>query len=254
MLVEINLLPRKEPRKYGFAAVMAVLAGLFLIAAVYYIWQVKSTNTNLKAVNKELAVSEKIIENRSKQAAKKNNSNSIDNLKKAIGWVQSSKILTVPVLDEFTSLLPERGFILSYQSETTANTVQLKVQFDTGREAAYYLSRLNQSEIVKKASISSLTVSGSVSSPTSASSTESGIISNQAQTGNAGSSAQSLQSNNESNAGGKNDATDTLSAHSSLSDNQDLPRYTGKFTIILNLNEIKKMEHEHPATEGAAGS
>ncbi|XJZ26373.1 PilN domain-containing protein [Bacillota bacterium Lsc_1132] len=263
MLVEINLLPRKEPRKFGFLAALAIFTSLFLVTAALYFWQIHSTNQQLKTVNKQIAITSKIAENQIKQSQLRESSNSVNSLKSSINWIQASKIETVPILDELTSLLPERGFILSYQSETESETVQLTVQFDTANDAAYYLNRLNHSKMVTEASISSVN-SNAISNETtvnmnnSAAASVTGGNSSDQSTATGNNGDQSANLNNENNPAGINAAVstekNTPQADSSRSNKQELPRYTAQFTIKLNYDGIKKLENKNQATEGVAGS
>jgi type IV pilus assembly protein PilN len=62
---------------------------------------------------------------------------------------------TVPILRELSSLIPERGFFKAY-SYNDAGEQTLTVQFDTNREAAYYLGRLKNSFYFTEADLNSL--------------------------------------------------------------------------------------------------
>ncbi len=253
MLVEINLLPRKEPRKFGFLAALLIIAAIFLLIAALYFWQIHATNQQIQEINNQIALLDKGIETKTAQSKQNKPTNSADRLKKSIDWVEASRIKMVPILDELTSLLPDRGFILSYQSETNSQSVQLTVQFDTANDAAYYLNRLNKSNMVTEASISALnsnqvSTDSSTNSNSSATAPGTGINSQiQANTGNIAT---------ENNSAGINaaagDVKNSPQADSSSLNNQGLPRYLAQFTIKLNQKEIKKIENKK--AEGVAGS
>ncbi len=256
MLVEINLLPKKEPRKFGFLAALLIFAVLFLSIAAIYLWQIHSTNQQLEKANKQLALLAKVIETKTTQSRQNKTPNYGNRLKNSINWVESSKIEMVPVLDELTSLLPERGFILSFQSETESDTVKLSVQFDTANDAAYYLNRLNQSKMVAEASIGTIS-SNPASTETPANSnflaTVPGLGTNsQVQTGSSGNLT------NGNNSAGINDPTGAVNGpaqvDSDSANTQGLPRSLVQFTIKLNREEIKKIETKSNQAEGAAGS
>lgn len=267
MLVEINLLPQKEPRKYGFLAVLAIFTSLFFIVAVIYFWQVHLASTQLQTITKQISTTNKIVTSQNKQTKQLESSNSVSNLKNSINWVSSSRINTVPVLNELTSLLPERGFILSYQSEVESETVQLNVQFDTANDAAYYLNRLNHSKMVSESTIDSLNSSASTNSSSKSTNTSGAVTSSSsavnslAQSSAAGTTAsQSFTSNNENystgthTAVGAEQSTTQSNTTTSTLDKQELPRYAGQFTIKLNQAEIKKIENKGHPTEGVTGS
>ncbi|MGG5254892.1 PilN domain-containing protein [Neobacillus sp. SM06] len=254
MLVEINLLPKKEPRKFGFFAAMLIFAVVFLSIAAIYFWQIHSTNQQLEKTNKQLALLDKVIETKTIQSSQNKTPNSVNRLKKSIDWVESSKMETVPVLDELTSLLPERGFILSYQSETESDTVKLSVQFDTANDAAYYLNRLNQSKMVAEASIGTIS-SNPASTDGSATSNSSATMPGLGTNSQVQTSSGNLTNGN--NSAGIKDVAGAVNGLApvdpSSSNTQGIPRSLAQFTIKLNREEIKKIENNNNQAEGAAG-
>ena len=61
----------------------------------------------------------------------------------------------MPILDEVTKLLPERGYVLEYD-QVDVKTVNIKIQFDTKREAAYYLTRMIDSSYFEQVMLQKL--------------------------------------------------------------------------------------------------
>lgn len=157
MLVEINLLPQKERRKKVFVVTLSgLLAALILISGVY-IWQILSTKSDIEAIENQLTMLEKATQlaeesNNQKPAS----SVSVSLLKSAVEWAESYPLQTVPVMQHLTSLLPERGFIQTF-GYSESGVITLTVQFDSAREAAYFLDSLNASEWLEEASMTSLT-------------------------------------------------------------------------------------------------
>ncbi|WP_237146580.1 fimbrial assembly protein [Planococcus halocryophilus] len=76
-------------------------------------------------------------------------------LKATVDWAEGYQFDTVPLLKELVSILPARGFFDSF-SYTGLDQAILSVQFDTAREAAYYLAQLKTSELIESATLDSV--------------------------------------------------------------------------------------------------
>ncbi|TDL77349.1 hypothetical protein E2R56_04020 [Rhodococcus qingshengii] len=156
MLVEINLLPQKEPRKKSFFILVAALAVIFLSLGTFYILQIQSTKSDIANLDTQIKMTKDLAAIEEKNANKNESEMSITLLKGAVEWANSYPIKTIPVMQHLTGLLPERGFIQTF-GYTEAGTVTISVQFDSAREAAYFLDNLNESEWIDDANLSSLT-------------------------------------------------------------------------------------------------
>jgi Tfp pilus assembly protein PilN len=156
MLVEINLLPQKEPRKKSFFIIVAALAVIFLSLGTYYILQIQSTKSDIANLDTQIKMTKDLAAIGEKSANKNESQMSITLLKGAVEWANSYPIKTIPVMQHLTGLLPERGFIQTF-GYTEAGTVTISVQFDSAREAAFFLDNLNESEWIADANLSSLT-------------------------------------------------------------------------------------------------
>lgn len=156
MLVEINLLPKKERGKKGLVIMLVSFVAVLLIVGGAYFWQIQLVKSDIAAVDSQIGTTKKLAEIEQKNAGKNAATLSITVLKNAVEWAESYPIQTVPVMQHLTALLPERGFIQSF-GYTEAGTVTLSVQFDSSREAAYFLDNLNESDWIDEASLSSLT-------------------------------------------------------------------------------------------------
>jgi type IV pilus assembly protein PilN len=155
MLIDINLLPKKEKKNFSLSIMIALLISVFIIGtsvSLYYGSNLKNEaeqlSTKIQQVNESLSLEQEQVE-------KVEATNSIVELKKAVEWAENYPIKSVPVLQHLTSLLPERGFIQNY-AYSEEGTVQLTVQFDTSREAAHFLNWLTNSDWVSEANILSL--------------------------------------------------------------------------------------------------
>jgi Tfp pilus assembly protein PilN len=274
MLVEINLLPQKEPKKYSFIIMLAGLLVLFILIGGYYFWKTQTINDEMTSLDHQIAMTKKIAEKEQQNSETAASSNSVNQLKSAIEWASDYPLQTVPVMQQLTSLLPERGFIQSF-AYTEAGTVTLTVQFDSAREAAYFLDSLHESKWIEDASLNSLSTTQSESETTAASttaasnstatSTNTTTSANQTTPGTTtvdsqnnptavGTTNQTTQSNTTTTT---NQTTVTTAATSSTtkSPTNYLPRYTGQFEIKFNKEEIKKSTKKSKKDgEGVKGS
>ncbi|MBT2697897.1 PilN domain-containing protein [Bacillus sp. ISL-40] len=163
MLVEINLLPQKEPKKIGFIITLSCLVVLFVLVGSYYLWQTNSTKSEIASLDRQITMTKKIADKENKSTETVETTSSVSQLKTAIEWANDYPIQTIPVMRHLTSLLPERGFIQSF-AYTEAGTISLTVQFDSAREAAYFLDNLNESKWIEEASLSSLAAASTAES------------------------------------------------------------------------------------------
>jgi type IV pilus assembly protein PilN len=156
MLVDINLLPKKERKNISLIFIVTVLSSIMVIGSIYLFLNGNSLEKQMNLLDEKiLQVNQKLQVEQEKLASTAEETTSVEQLKNAVAWAESYPIKAVPVLKHLTSLLPERGFVQNYSYSGTGN-VQLTVQFDTSREAAQFLQWLNESEWIEDATISSL--------------------------------------------------------------------------------------------------
>ncbi|MDQ6599823.1 PilN domain-containing protein [Bacillus salipaludis] len=167
MLVEINLLPKKEPKKINLIIALGSGPALFLLIGGFYLWQINSTKSDVADVDRQISMTQKIAEQQQQKTDSAESTNSVSQLKGAIEWANNYPIHTIPVMKHLNSLLPERGFIQSF-SYTEAGTVTLTVQFDSAREAAYFLDSLNESKWIEEANLNSLSTTETNTADTTA--------------------------------------------------------------------------------------
>ncbi|WP_160721985.1 PilN domain-containing protein [Bacillus sp. USDA818B3_A] len=167
MLVEINLLPQKEPKKVKLIIALSSLLLIIILVGAFYLWQINTIKSEVASLDQQIAMTKKVAENQEKTSSTAEAANSVSQLKSAIDWASDYPIQTIPVMQHLTSLLPERGFIQSF-AYTEAGTIALTVQFDSAREAAYFLDDLEDSKWISEASLSSLSTSETTATSTSA--------------------------------------------------------------------------------------
>lgn len=148
MLVEINLLPQKQRKRSTSFRIVLLLLLTFLICSFLLYWQVQRYNHQINQIQADISNYEQSIAT-IQQEVNVESTNSYVELSNAVEWSTKYPIKSVSVLKHLTSLLPERGFLLTY-SYTESGTLSLTVQFDTKKEAAYYLNWLNDSEWINE--------------------------------------------------------------------------------------------------------
>lgn len=247
MLVEINLLPQKEPRKKSFFIIITAMAVIFLSLGTYYFLQIQSTKSDITNVDVQIKQTKDLAAIEEKNANKSESELSITLLKSAVEWANSYPIQTIPVMQHLTGLLPERGFIQTF-AYTEAGTVTISVQFDSAREAAYFLDNLNESEWIDDANLSSLTAKEQEETQETAPTTVSqGTISQQTSTSvNNQSIVVTTDPNNPNSiiitpVDPNTTATQETTAAAQQQQVDVLPRYIGQFEIKFNKETIKKL-------------
>ncbi|MFP3357739.1 fimbrial assembly protein [Planococcus sp. SIMBA_143] len=152
MLVDINLLPQKERDR---PAVLIAAVAILLLAII--IWAVFAMMARAEA-NEQLALQVQAQGVMAEQAQIRNElearqgMNEEQQLQATVEWAESYQFDTIPLLEELVSLLPARGFFQTF-SYTGLDQAQLVVQFDSSREAAYYLAQLKSSELLTSATL-----------------------------------------------------------------------------------------------------
>jgi type IV pilus assembly protein PilN len=154
LLVEINLLPQKQRKSSTSLRIVLLMALLLILFSLLSFLQVQRFNNQINQLQNNITSYEQSIAS-IQQDVNSASTNSYVELSNAVEWAANSPIKSVAVLKHLTSLLPERGFLLTY-SYTETGTLSLSIQFDTKKEAAYYLKWLNDSEWIENVRLSSL--------------------------------------------------------------------------------------------------
>lgn len=156
MLIDINLLPQKEqdrPFHLIIAGVLVLLAALFA-ALLFFMAQAEETaQAQLIAESAELTAEQEVIR---QQIGASEGMNEEQQLNETVTWAEGYQFDTLPLLAELVSELPERGFFNNF-AFLGPNTATLELQFDTSREAAYYLTQLKSVETIASVTLDSVT-------------------------------------------------------------------------------------------------
>lgn len=155
MLVDINLLPQKERDRPAF-----LIAAISILLVAVIVWAVlaflagshEREQAVLAAQSVQVATEQAAIRS---QLEAEQGMNEEQQLKATVDWAEGYQFDTLPLLKELVSILPARGFFESF-SYTGLDQAILSVQFDTAREAAYYLAQLKASELIESATLDSV--------------------------------------------------------------------------------------------------
>ncbi|MFP3323725.1 fimbrial assembly protein [Planococcus sp. SIMBA_160] len=152
MLVDINLLPQKErDRPAVLIAAVAILLLAILIWAVFAMMASAEADEQqaLQLQAQGVLAEQEQIRN---ELEARQGMNEEQQLQATVEWAESYQFDTIPLLEELVSLLPARGFFQTF-SYIGLDQAQLVVQFDSSREAAYYLAQLKSSELLASATL-----------------------------------------------------------------------------------------------------
>ncbi|MBM7605744.1 type IV pilus assembly protein PilN [Metabacillus crassostreae] len=155
MLAEINLLPQKQKRDYTNLLIAASLIVIIITTVMIIVSLGNQKNKEISALQQEYTLAQKQTEVLQQQANQSNASSAVSELEKAISWSERYPVDFVPILNELTNILPEKGYFygLDYENSSSLN---LLIQFESSREAAFYLSRLKELEILETVKLSTI--------------------------------------------------------------------------------------------------
>ncbi|MBO1514761.1 PilN domain-containing protein [Metabacillus bambusae] len=145
MLAEINLLPRKDLKNQAKRLVFLVILIITIIVISLFFLQARSlSKAEEVAENNRIKLQEQLEKKLQEDNQVSGKSTSAEKLQTAVNFAEFASKDMIPVLEELTQQLPERGYVLIFE-QIDLGTINLVVQFDMNRDAAYYLTRLKES-------------------------------------------------------------------------------------------------------------
>ncbi|WP_042354911.1 hypothetical protein [Bacillus rubiinfantis] len=141
MLVEINLLPKRDEKNIVIYVIAAIIFILLITIIVCFTYYLNGKQKELNTVEKQVVMNQKIIDLQYEKLKDYQSSKSVVELENVIDWAKDQPVNIVYVLQQLTKALPQRGFILEFNMNEE-NLINQQVQFDTKSDAAYYLSSL----------------------------------------------------------------------------------------------------------------
>ncbi|WP_099352111.1 PilN domain-containing protein [Fredinandcohnia onubensis] len=232
MLVEINLLPRKEykNRAIFLIVVLILFVGVGGATAVYSIY--KNTVETEEQLNSQITSLQEQRAAVEMKFSTDQESTNILKLEKTVNWANEYFVETVPLLNHLSSLLPERGFIQAF-SYVEDGIVSLVVQFDTNPEIAHYLAALNESEYIVETKLHSVTTAPTM---------EEGITETAIATVGQNEQQDADASEEESS---EITSRETVISESRKKETEvTIPRYLAQFELKVNKDALKKLQKE----------
>ncbi|MCM3669909.1 hypothetical protein M3181_12955 [Mesobacillus maritimus] len=239
MLVDINLLPKKESKNIKLIVIFSAALLLVLVVGFWLFWQGNEYKNEIASLDQQIATTQQIVQIEQEKVVDGLASDSVSKLETAVTWASEDPLKTVPIIKHVTSLLPERGFIQNISYAESGN-INLSVQFDTSKEAAYYLKHLLDSEWFSEVVLSAV----------SANAPESEAASDETE----------QDTTEKADGEASDDESETATEEKKDSKEQKkkndeiVPRYVGQFQLTLSRDYIKSQEQKQAATEGGKES
>ncbi|WML40716.1 fimbrial assembly protein [Neobacillus sp. OS1-2] len=153
MLVDINLLPKRDEKNIAVYVIAGGMVILLIIVAVVFSIYLNGKKQDIKMVEQQISMNQEILAEQHKKLAQYQSSKSVVELENAINWAKNQPYNMVYVIQELTKSLPQSGFMLEFQLDEE-NVITERVQFDTKSDAAYYLNAIAAYPWVDEAVIS----------------------------------------------------------------------------------------------------
>jgi type IV pilus assembly protein PilN len=158
MLVDINLLPEKQKKNYIVVIIIAFLLIVFALGATVLLLQYSHEKEQSELLKKQIQDTKMLVAIQEKELNGYASSTAVTELNQAIVWTEKLPIPTVFLIRQLSTLLPERGYVLNF-SYTDDGNVDLTIQFDTSREAAFFLKNLNDLPYIEQVTLTSIVTS-----------------------------------------------------------------------------------------------
>lgn len=153
MLVDINLLPKKETRSFQTTILIICLFILFIgtaswIGIDYYLAssQLEQKKIVLEQEKRLVEVQQQKLQETSEPAL------SAEPLLQKVEYIRSKDIEAVDLLQHLVALLPDRGYFIKYEYQDRS-TIIIDTQFDTIYDTSHYLHELTNTRFLTEASI-----------------------------------------------------------------------------------------------------
>ncbi|MCH1626568.1 PilN domain-containing protein [Fredinandcohnia quinoae] len=228
MLVDINLLPKKENKNRTVLLLIIIILLIILSGGLFLFFQHEKVVSNEKQLTSQITILQKKRAEEEMKYATDQDSSDVIKLEKAVQWADDYFIETVPLLNHLTGLLSERGFFQTF-SYVEDGVVSIVVQFDTKREVAHYVGLLNESPFITKTTLNSVT----------ANSIDGQTVSQQKED----SESKEKEVNQEET---KNieESADVNAKNNGIKNGEYLPRYVASLELTINKEYLKSVQRE----------
>lgn len=159
MLIEINLLPKREKVSFQFIIVCILIGLIGLAVAGWFTFDYYSMQKKQEQMKQEMLLTTKLIEVTQQKLHQGSSSSSLIGLDNQVKLMESLPLPTVLVLNHLVGLLPSNGVYQNY-SYDVKGTVSFTADFSTMREIANYLDQLVKSPNVISVNLSTVAKQG----------------------------------------------------------------------------------------------
>jgi type IV pilus assembly protein PilN len=167
MFIDVNLLPKKEPKNVLFLISALIVLVAAIAAGIAFYMSMQKAEAQIEALTQELKQTRALVAAEQQKLENVQAMQEVQELQKTVEWAKQYPMKTVLLLRNMAKLLPERGFIMNF-SYAEDGAVSVTVQFDTSEEAAYYLKLLSDAEFVSDVQLRSVTATEQQSSQANA--------------------------------------------------------------------------------------
>ncbi|WP_027409467.1 fimbrial protein [Anoxybacteroides tepidamans] len=155
MLIDINLLPKKEPKNVVLLVGITIVLTVAIALGVVFYMSMQKTETQIQILSQQLKQTQALEAVEQQKLENAQSTQEVEELQKAVEWAKQYPLKTVLLLRNMAKLLPERGFMMNF-SYAEDGVVNVAVQFDTDEEAAYYLKQLSEATFVSDVQLKSV--------------------------------------------------------------------------------------------------
>jgi type IV pilus assembly protein PilN len=155
MIIDINLLPRKEDRHRAPKYILIFIIALTLITGGIYWFQLHIVFQKIETLEQMVNQTRQIRETEEQKSLSYTSNKAYQQLEQAVTWASQYPIQSVPIMKELISILPERGFFRHFKW-MEQQTIELSIQFDSQRDAAYYFTSLTKIEWISDVQLRSI--------------------------------------------------------------------------------------------------
>ncbi|MGG3738512.1 PilN domain-containing protein [Aeribacillus pallidus] len=155
MIIDINLLPRKEDRHRAPKYILIFIIALTLITGGIYWFQLHIVFQKIETLEQMVNQTRQIRETEEQKSLSYTSNKAYQQLEQAVTWASQYPIQAVPIMKELISILPERGFFRHFKW-MEQQTIELSIQFDSQRDAAYYFTSLTKIEWISDVQLRSI--------------------------------------------------------------------------------------------------
>ncbi|UOE93307.1 PilN domain-containing protein [Alkalihalobacillus sp. LMS39] len=154
MLVDVNLLPKRERKTQLF---LILIYGFFfiwlIVAIVFAVNYMKSTSTLEKTIEQK----EVLVQNRQllEQELLIVQAEQTESLESIVTFAERLLVPTSLLIDQLVDDLPETGYLNQYSYSNGTTTIQTQVE--TMEEIAAYIVKLNQSPFLEDVRVNTVT-------------------------------------------------------------------------------------------------